>query len=374
MTTIEQHPAAIDTAAAEQFGERIAAALNEASLALMLSVGHQAGLLDALAELPPSTASHIAVASGLNERYVREWLAAMTAARVVFYDPDAETYELPAEHAACLTRAAGPENLARLAQFIPLMAAVERPLLECFRNGGGVPYSEYGDFHRIMAEESASSHDAGLLREVVPLVSGLEDRLTAGIDVLDIGCGSGHALNLLAAAFPASRFVGYDFSEEGIAVGRREARELGLTNTTFEVVDVAELAEDDEFDLITAFDAIHDQAHPRAVLANIARALRPVGVFLMADIAASSKLEDNLEHPMATFLYMISTMHCMTVSLALDGAGLGAMWGEQKALEMLAEAGFTHVDVKRIEDDPFNSYYVATKEVVTEDALSPRSV
>ena len=358
MTTVEQHPTAIDTAAAERFGERIATALNDASLALMLSLGHQAGLIDALAELPPSTAARIAVASGLNERYVREWLAAMTTARVVVYDPVAGTYELPAEHAACLTRAAGPENLARLAQFIPLMAAVEKPLLECFRSGGGVPYSEYGDFHRIMAEESASSHDAGLLREVVPLVPGLEDRLTSGIDVLDIGCGSGHALNVLAAAFPASRFVGYDFSEEGIAVGTREARELGLTNATFELVDVAELAEENEFDLITAFDAIHDQAHPRAVLANIARALRPDGVFLMADIAASSKLEDNLEHPMATFLYMISTMHCTTVSLSLGGEGLGTMWGEQVARELLAEAGFGSVEVKSVDSDPLNSYFV----------------
>ena len=347
-----------DLEAAERFGERLTAALNDASLALLLSVGHQAGLLDALAQLPPATTADIARSSALHERYVREWLAAMTTAGVVVYDPVTLTYELPPEHAACLTRAAGPENLARVAQFIPLMATVEQPLLECFRNGGGVPYSEYGDFHRIMAEESAASHDAGLLTEVVPLVDGLAERLADGIDVLDVGCGSGHAINVLAAAFPASRFVGYDFSEEGVATGRREAAELGLANATFEVVDVAQLAEENQFDLITAFDAIHDQAAPRTVLANIARALRPDGVFLMVDIAASSNLEDNIEHPMATFLYMLSTMHCTTVSLSLDGEGLGTMWGEQLARELLADAGFGTVEVKSVESDPLNSYFV----------------
>lgn len=357
-TTTTDTTAPIDAEVAERFGERIAGALNDASLALMLSIGHQAGLLDSLAELPSATAADIAESSGLQERYVREWLAAMTTAGVVVYDPAAGTYELPPEHAACLTRAAGPENMARLAQFIPLMATVEKALLDCFRNGGGVPYSEYGDFHRIMAEDSAATHDAGLLTEVLPLVPGLAERLSAGIDVLDVGCGCGHAINVLAAAFPASRFVGYDFSEEGIATGRREANQLGLTNATFEVVDAARLAEEDQFDLITAFDAIHDQARPRAVLANIARALRPDGIFLMVDIAASSNLEDNVEHPMATFLYMISTMHCTTVSLSLDGEGLGTMWGEQVARDLLADAGFGTVEVKTVDSDPLNNYFV----------------
>jgi SAM-dependent methyltransferase len=357
-TTIPDLTATIDLEAAERFGERIAGALNDASLALMLSVGHQAGLLDTFENLPPSTAAEIARSAGLQERYVREWLAAMTTGGVVVYDPANATYDLPAEHAACLTRAAGPDNLARLAQFIPLMATVEKPLLDCFRNGGGVPYSEYGDFHRIMAEESVATHDAGLLTEVVPLVPGLTERLTAGIDVLAVGCGSGHALNVLAVALPESRFVGYDFSEEAIAAARREAGQLGVTNATFEVVDAAAPAEEDQFDLITAFDAIHDQAKPRTVLANIARALRPDGHFLMVDIAASSNLEDNIEHPMATFLYMLSTMHCTTVSLSLDGEGLGTMWGEQVARELLAEAGFGTVDVKAVDSDPLNNYFV----------------
>lgn len=350
----------IDAERAEVFTSRIVSSINEASLTLLLSVGHQVGLFDTLAELPPATSADIAAAAGLQERYVREWLGAMTTGGVVEYDPMGATYRLPPEH-ACLTHAAGSENLARLAQFIPLMARAETPLVECFRSGGGVPYSEYGEFHRIMAEDSASVHDAALIDGILPLVEGLPQRLTEGIDVADIGCGSGHAINLMAQTYPRSRFVGYDLSEEGIAAARREVAALGLTNARFEVRDVAILEESEAFDLITAFDAIHDQAQPRTVLSNIARALRPTGVFLMVDIAASSNLEENLDHPMGTFLYMVSTMHCTTVSLSLGGEGLGTMWGDQQARQLLAEAGFTSVEVENVEADPFNNYFIARK-------------
>ena len=354
----------IDAARADAFAERVVGVLNAGSLTLLLSVGHKVGLFDALAELPPSTSQEIAEAAGLQERYVREWLGGMAVGGVVIYDAATARYHLPAEHAACLTRAAGPDNLARVTQFVSLMAGVEEPVAECFRSGGGVPYSEYGVFHRLMAEDSAAVHDATLLDTVLPVVPGLPDRLRQGIDVADIGCGSGHAVNLMARAYPTSRFVGYDFSEEGIAAGRREAAALGLDNARFEVLDVTDLHERERFDLVTAFDAIHDQAHPRRVLANISAALRPDGVFLMVDIRASSRLEDNLGHPMGPFLYMLSTMHCMPVSLALDGEGLGAVWGEQKARELLAEAGFPSVTVAEVDADPFNDYFIARKEAV----------
>ncbi len=351
----------IDEGTAVAFGERMVGVLNDACLALMTSIGHQVGLFDAMAALSPATSHEIAGAAGLQERYTREWLGAMTTARVVEYDPTNGTYRLPAEHAASLTRAAGPANMAVAMQFIPLLGDVESPVVECFRTGGGVPYSEYEGFHRLMAEESAAVHDAALIDEIVPLVGGLPERLREGIDVADIGCGSGHAINLLAEAFPSSRFVGYDFSEEGIGAARREADSLRLTNAAFEVGDVAELGETDRFDLITAFDAIHDQAKPAAVLAGIEAALRPDGVFLMVDIQASSNLEDNVDHPVGPFLYTVSTMHCMTVSLALGGDGLGTAWGEQKAQQMLADAGFGSVETTHVEADILNTYYIAHK-------------
>lgn len=347
--------------ATEEFADRMVGVFNDASLALLLSVGHQTGLLEHLAALPPSTSAEVAAASGLTERYVREWLDGMTAGRVVEHDPREATYWLPSEHAACLTAAAGPGNLARLMQLLPLLAEVEQDVIACFRDGGGVGYEHFPRFHALMAEDSAATHDAGLLDMVVPLVPGLSERLTEGAVVADIGCGSGHAINLLAREFGTSTFIGYDFSEEAVNAARREAARWGLTNARFEVQDVANLDVTDEWDVATAFDAIHDQAQPAQVLANVAAGLKPGGTFLMVDIRAASHVHENLDIPWSTFLYTASLMHCMTVSLALDGVGLGTAWGRQTAERMLAEAGFSDLTVHDIETDPFNSYYVATK-------------
>jgi 2-polyprenyl-3-methyl-5-hydroxy-6-metoxy-1,4-benzoquinol methylase len=163
----------------------------------------------------------------------------------------------------------------------------------------------------------------------------------------------------MARTYPNSRFVGYDLSEEGVARAREEAQ--GLGNVRFEVRDVAELGERDKYDLITTFDVIHDQAKPAAVLAEISRALRPDGVYLMQDIAGSSHVHNNMDHLLGPLMYTISTMHCMTVSLAQGGAGLGAMWGREKAEEMLREAGFTNVEVELLPHDFINTYYIAHK-------------
>jgi 2-polyprenyl-3-methyl-5-hydroxy-6-metoxy-1,4-benzoquinol methylase len=212
-----------------------------------------------------------------------------------------------------------------------------------------------------MAEESSQTVAAALIEAILPLAPAVVEALRTGIEVLDVGCGRGQALNIMAQAFPESRFTGYDFSKEGVAAGIAEAQARGLANVHFAVKDVATMDDVDRYGLITAFDAIHDQAKPRAVLRRIATALRPDGTFLMQDIAASSHVHKNLDHPMAPMLYTISCMHCMTVSLALNGEGLGAMWGEEQARQLLAEAGFTQVEVKRLAHDIQNSYYIATK-------------
>ncbi len=351
-----------DPSAVEAFAGELLGILAGGSTALMVSIGHRTGLFDALAGLPPATSSRLAAEAGRHERYVREWLGAMTTARIVRHDRATDTYWLPPEHAALLTRSAGPENLASQLQFVPLLAQVEDQVVRCFAEGGGVPYASYERFHELMAELSAQTNDAVLVDHIVPLVPGLAERLHAGIRVADVGCGQGHAVNLLARAFPASDVVGYDFSPDAIRVARAEAEAWGLTNATFDVRDVADLAGAGRFDAITAFDAIHDQAHPAEVLAEVAASLEPEqGVFLMVDIRASSTLDDNLEIPWAPFLYTVSTLHCMTVSLALDGDGLGTVWGTERALEMLADAGFTDVDVHSLEDDFINAYYVARR-------------
>jgi len=332
--------------------------VNHAALALMTSIGRQTGLLEVMAVLPPSTSADIALAAGLQERYVREWLGAMVTGGIVEYEAGTAEYVLPPEYRATLTNAGGFRNLARVTQFIPLLADVEEDVVESFRNGGGVPYAKYPRFQAVMAEASSLRFDDLLVDRIVPL-TGMVPDLERGIEVLEIGCGKGHAINLLAQAFPRSRYRGYDISDDGIVAARAEAATLGNTNASFAVRDVATLNEPRRYDLITAFDVIHDQVRPAAVLDRVADALAPGGTFLMVDVRASSDLHENIPHPFGPFLYGISTMHCLTVSLALDGAGLGAVWGEQKALAMLNAAGFGTVDVRSLAEDPFNSYYVA---------------
>jgi 2-polyprenyl-3-methyl-5-hydroxy-6-metoxy-1,4-benzoquinol methylase len=356
MTTLEPN-----TDTTEEFAERMIGAIDSASLAILLSIGHQTKLFDTMAGLPAATSAQIADAAGLNERYVREWLGGVTAGRIVDYDPAAQTYSLPAHRAAVLTRSAGPDNLSRVAQFIPLLGEVEQKIIGCFSAGGGLSYREYPRFHKLMAEMSGETFDAALIDVILPMADGLPELLRDGADVADIGTGSGHAINVMARAFPASRFTGIDFSDEGLAAARAEASQWGLTNATFVAKDVAALDEAETYDAITVFDAIHDQAHPAQVLTNIYRALRPGGVFLMVDIKASSQVEDNIGVPFAAYLYTVSTMHCMSVSLGLDGDGLGTVWGRQLATAMLADAGFRDVQVHEIDSDPINFYYVARK-------------
>ena len=262
---------------------------------------------------------------------------------------------------AALTRAASPNNIAAFTQYVAVLGGVEDGIVESFRNGGGVPYASFERFHAVMAEDSGQTVVPAILDQILPLVPGLSDALEEGIDVLDLGCGSGRALNVMAQAFPNSRFSGYDFSQEAIAAGRSLAVQNRITNLRFESLDAAQLNEFEEYDLITTFDAIHDQAQPGVVLRNICRALRANGIYLMQDIAGSSHVQNNLDHPLAPFLYTISCMHCMTVSLALNGDGLGAMWGKEKALEMLEDAGFGHIEVKELPHDIQNYYYIVTK-------------
>lgn len=351
----------LDQARAEAFAERTLGILTDGCVALMGSLGHQLGLFDTLAELAPSTSAEVAEASGLHERYVREWLGAMVTAGIVDHDPTTRRYHLPPEHAASLTRAAGDDNLARLLQFVPLLAGVHDPVADCFRHGGGVGYEHFAAFQAVMADTNDGLVDALLVDQIVPLAPGLETALAAGTTVADIGCGRGHAAIVLARAFPDSTVVGYDIDEDAIAHARGRARDLGVTNVRFEVRDVADLHGAGPFGLVLALDAVHDQAQPATVLEGVARALAPDGTFLMVDIAASSDVSDNVDLPWAPFLYTVSTLHCMTVSLAQDGAGLGTAWGRQLATQMLGEAGFGSVDVHALEEDPFDLVYVARR-------------
>ncbi len=355
-------PTLLNAEQSEAFARRLLDILNDGALAVMISLGHRTGLFDTLRDLPPSTSEEIADAAGLNERYVREWLGAMLAGGIIECDEDAARFSLPPEHAASLTREATPDNIAVFAQYIPLLGTVEDEILECFRRGGGLSYARYKRFNEVMAEDSGQTVVAVLIDRILPLVPGLVDALRYGISVLDVGCGSGRALNRMAREFPHSRFTGYDLLEEAIEAGRTEAERRGLTNVTFEQHDLTVYEWPEQYDFITAFDAIHDQARPDRVLAAIAQALKPNGVFLMQDIAASSHMHENRNHPAGPLLYTISCLHCMPVSLAQGGLGLGAMWGRHTACDMLRAAGFTGIRMRQLPHDFQNSYFIASKQ------------
>jgi SAM-dependent methyltransferase len=349
---------ALDDAKVKAFTQRMVTHLSGAAVALMLEVGRQTGLLETMARMPAATAAAIAGRAGLAERYVREWLGAMACGGIVEYDPAGATYRLPPEHAFLLTGESS-RNLSSLAPFFPLLGRVLPEVVEAFRSGGGVPYARFQpEFTGLMDARSRPRYREFLLTRYLGAVDGLTARLEAGIRVADVGCGTGYCVNLMAARFPRSAFVGYDFSEAALERGRQESAAMGISNATFVAQDAARLLAEPRFDLITAFDAIHDQIDPAGVLRRIREALVPGGVFLMLDVHASSRLEENLDAPMTAFLYTVSTMHCMTVSLAHGGAGLGTAWGTELATRMLREAGFGDVAlVERV--DPMNSLYIA---------------
>jgi ubiquinone/menaquinone biosynthesis C-methylase UbiE len=328
----------------KQFAGKLLGIYTGGVLTNLIDTGYQVGLFEA-SRAGPATSEELSERAGLKERYVREWLGAMTTSGIYAYDPVSKRYSLPEEHAALLTGDTA-QNLCPVSRMVNHLGSHQAKLAACFRAGGGIPYSAYRPvFTQCMDDVWRRIYDQQLVGGFIGVVDGLADDLRQGIKVLDVGCGTGHAINVLAREFPRSRFSGYDIAEDAIERARAEAKEMGLDNSTFAVVDVTELPRDRTFDLITAFDAIHDQKSPEAVLRGISRALAPGGRFLMIEFKFSSRVEENIGNPFAPLYYGFSLMHCMPVSLAVGGRGLGAVWGEQTARELLAEAGFRTVRV-----------------------------
>lgn len=350
----------LDVASLERVTARLVGVLNDGALSLMISLGHRTGLFETLLKTGATTSAGLAGAAGLEERYVREWLGAMTVGRILDHDPGSATYALDKEHAALLT-GAGAFNLAATAQFLPVLAHVEDELVEVFRHGGGVPYASFPRFHVVMEADSAQTVLVALLDAILPLAPGLVTRLEAGIDVLDVGCGRGRAMRLLALTFPRSRFTGLDLSPSAVAYAEEAAAHIeNLAFVTGDATRLEDLWPAPAFDLVTTFDAVHDQAHPATVLAGVRGVLRESGVYLAQDIDTSGSHHGDLDHPLGPFLYTISCMHCLTVSLAQDGDGLGATWGRPLAEQMLREAGFTSVTTHGLAHDEQNVYYVCS--------------
>jgi SAM-dependent methyltransferase len=349
----------VDKAQVQEFARKLFGLYTGGILTLMVDIGHRTGLFQALGD-GGGTSEEIARRAGLEERYVREWLGAMATGGIADYEPEKGIFTLPPAHAVCLTGTSS-RNLAPGSQMLPMLARHVTAVAESFRSGGGVPYSEFRpDFTEAQDASWRLLYDGLLINGFLPLAKGLPERLEAGVSVADIGCGTGHAVNVMARQYPKSSFVGYDFGEEGIARARAEADAMGLGNARFEVLDVTQLPPEPKFDVIMSFDSIHDQRDPATTLRRVADALAPDGTYFMMEPRTSSNLEDNIGNPFAPWMYGVSVLHCLTVSLAEGGAGLGTAWGEQTARRMLEEAGFTSIEVADA-PGPQNSIYVCTR-------------
>jgi ubiquinone/menaquinone biosynthesis C-methylase UbiE len=361
-----------DTTHKDAFAHKLTDILNYGALNLAMGIGYRARLFDVMDEMGgPASDEAIAGRAALDIRYIKEWLGVMVCGGVITLsrgEDGNDLFHLPPEHADLITRRAGSANLGVYTQEIPLLTCCAMDeVLDGFRTGQGVGYDNYPRFQQFMGQLADTKHREVLVETFLPSVEQgkLVRRMAAGIKVCDLGCAEGVALMLMAKAFPCSTFVGMDISEEALGKARSDAAEKALTNITFINQDAAVLNETSDsagtFDYVTAFDAIHDQTQPLAALKGVNALLKPGGIFSMVDIAAGSRLADNRDHPMGAFLYTVSLMHCMPVGLVDGGTGLGMMWGREKAVAMLREAGFDRIDVTEIPQDTFNLHFCCRK-------------
>ncbi len=356
----------------EFFSKKLTDILNYGALNLAMGIGYRMGLFDIMdAMKTPQPVSIISKKAELNERYVREWLGVMVTGGIVRLIQDEkgqDLFQLPKSHADLITRRAGNQNMGVYTQEIPLLTATVFDAVENgFKSGAGIPYEMYPGFYRFMTELADAKHRQVLVDKFLPSVERGEivRKLKEGISVCDVGCGEGVASMVMAEAFPKSRFLGIDISQGVIEIAAAAAKEKGLQNIFFQQQDASALKKARElcgsFDYVTAFDAIHDQTQPMRALEGVHAILKDGGVFSMVDIAASSDLRKNTDHPMGMFLYTVSLMHCMPVGLADGGTGLGMMWGREMAVSMLEAAGFKDVSVEEIPEDPFNLHFFCRK-------------
>lgn len=343
--------------------ERIAAFLDQfvgyasgATTMGLLAIADRSGLLSWLGENQSGTVEDVATGAGLEARYVREILSGLAAAGAVDYDAGNETFTLPPEHALFLTNPDSPYFMGGWFEMVPALMRQIDGVAHATKHGGGVGFEEFGNaMIRGIDRGNSPSQRVFLTKRWLPAVPGLVDRLEAGIRVADVGCGSGTVAILMAETYPKSHVTGFDVSKESLRVARSRANSIG--NVTFEEYAADGIPLEPPFQLITAFDVIHDLADPLASLARIREALSPNGVYLMMEPNVSSRLEDNL-HDIGALMYGMSVMHCMTQSLAIGGEGLGAAWGREMAGDYAIRAGFSSFEPLEDITNRFSAFYL----------------
>jgi SAM-dependent methyltransferase len=323
-------------------------------------IGDRLGLFKTLAGSGPVTSEQLASKTGLNERYVREWLKAMVAAEYIDYDPTSGRFVMTPEQEFVLANDDSPMSVGGPLQFTTPTVLNTPRIMDAFRNGGGVSYADMGDdVTEGIARFFAPGYTNFLVSDWLAAVPGLTERLSRGIYVADVGCGYGMSTVTMAAAFPKSRFLGIDYDPGSIDRARRLAAERHVRNVHWVAAPAHHLPPAPTHDLICAFDCIHDMVDPRATLRAIQAALANDGVFLWSEPNASDNPLEN-RNPVGKAFACVSPLHCMTVSLAHNGEGLGTILGEGGVRELAAEAGFASVEKLPIQN-PFNQFFALRK-------------
>lgn len=317
-------------------------------------IGCRLGLFDSLQKDGPATAPMLAHRLGLAERYVREWALAQAANGYLTYDPEGERFSLSPEQAMIFAMPDSPFYMPGAFDCAAEMLAGQPKVEQAFRTGEGVAW---GDSSACLFCAVGAFFRPGYVNSIVqawlPAIEGMTERLYAGANVADVGCGVGFSTLLMAEAYPNSHFVGYDFHGPSIEQANAHAAAHGLSDrVSFETAPAKEIQGHD-FDLITMFDCLHDMGDPRGCAAHMRSMLKPDGAWMLVEPIAGDRPQDNIASPVSRLFYNASTMICVPTSLAQEvGEGLGAQAGEAKLREVITGAGFTRV--RRATEGPFN--------------------
>lgn len=345
------------TGLARQVGTDFGAALTVA----LAFIGDRLGLFKLLASGEPMTSAQIAQRCGLNERYVREWAATMAAAGYLEYEPAGAIFHMTAEQAMVLSREDNTFFTGGAFQYAVACYRQIDKLMNAFRDGGGVPFTDFGsDIVEAIERLFHCGYEAWVADQWIPALPALKAKLDAGAEVAEVGCGAGQCIVPVAAAFPNSKFTGFDVDAASLVRARIKAASAGIADrVAFKQIPAESIPDADRFDLVMAFNCIHDMANPRGALAGIRHALKAGGTLLWSEAEAGDRLEDNLT-PIGRTMYGASTMHCMTVSLAQGGEGLGSVIAKGLAQTLVNEAGFASFTLLPIKN-PFHQIFVACK-------------
>lgn len=344
--------------------DHVAQVMNHAWLALLLSLGERLGLHDVLADLDaPAAADQIAQKAGCDARYVEEWAWGMRAGGLLesFTDTDGATrFALPDGYAPALTARGGPAHWSRITTQITALAGLENPLVEAFRTGSGLGAEHYeGRIAEVLAGESGPIFETVLLTEVIPLL-GIGAALEQGVRVLDLGCGTGQALEILARAYPRCRFTGVDQSTDAIASAR--ARTAGLrAQVDLLVADIETDLPAGPFDLVMAANVVHDLSDPVGFLRRAHPITAPGGTIYLHELGFSTSMEENVADPHALGVITFGLFHCLPLAKRRPGIAPGGMWGSTSYRDALTEAGFENARIGRAPSDPNNDTIFARR-------------